>query len=87
MKRGITINDGHDVEVIPSSLITQALRRKEQAVPCLVWPAPEPFTVGRIPEPITAGVRGRGGKIVGAILIGGVALYILIHLVIWFAKG
>ena len=80
----LIINDGHDVEVIPSALIIKALRRKEQAVPCLVWPEPT-VTVGAVPEPV--GVRGRGGKIVGAILIGGVALYILIHLVIWFAKG
>ena len=86
MKRLLVINDGHDVEVIPSSSIAQALRRKEQAVPCLVWPEPT-VTVGAVPEPRPVGVRGRGGQIVGTVLIGGVALYILIHLVIWFAKG
>ena len=85
MKRLLIINDGHDIEVIPSSSIAQALRRKEQAVPCLVWPEPT-VTVGAVPEPV--GVRGRGGQIMGTILIGGVALYFfLIHLLIWWAKG
>ena len=84
--KNLIINDGHDIEVIPSALTIKALRRKEQAVPCLVWPAPEPITVGRIPEPITAGVRGRGGKIVGTVLIGGVVLVILVQLIIFWIK-
>ena len=70
MKREIMINDGHDIEVVPSSCIIQAMLR----------------LVGRIPEPTTVGVRGRGGQIVGTILIGGAALYILVHLVIWWVK-
>ena len=81
----LIINDGHDIEVIPSSLIAQALRRKEQAVPCLVWPEPT-VTVGAVPEPATAGVRGRGGQIMGTILIGGVVLVILVPLIIFWIK-
>ena len=83
----LTINDGYDVGVIPSSLIVQMLRRKRQASLLNLDFSPEPtITVGRIPEPTTSGVRGRSGQIVGTILIGGAALYILIHLIIWWVK-
>ena len=81
MKHGIIINDGYDVGVIPSSLIIRAmLRRKEQ----VESPA---ITVGRVPEPTqTTGIRGRGGQILGTLLLAGTALYIVIHLVIWAVK-
>ena len=54
MKREIMINDGHDIEVVPSSCIIQAMLRLERGQADL----PATITVGRIPEPTTVGVRG-----------------------------